>query len=220
MFNFYDVVSQDNEIKNPGYDKHKISLLGGGFRAIINSGSGTGKTCALMNLIHLFNKTFQHIDICVKDKHEKLYEHLGDTLNTKKNPDAVSFYENGATPEMSDNGAIKLIVYDDLLFENQDEIKKYYIYSRKKNYSNIYISQQFHKIPLSIRQNTEYFIFGKNMLKKDLDNVFDIMNTDKLSKSEFRDIYNHYTAPNLNVILIDLNRREIRHNITDLITEF
>lgn len=220
MFNFYEVVSKDEDINNPNYEKHKISLLGGGFRMIINSGSGTGKTCALMNLIHLFNKTFQHIDICVKDKHEKLYEHLDKTLNTKKHPNIVSFYEDGEIAPMVNDGLVKLIVYDDLLFENQAEIKKYYIYSRKKKYSNIYISQQFHKIPLSIRQNTEYFIFGKNMLKKDLDNVHDIMNTDKLSKAEFRNLYNEYTAPSLNVILIDLNLREIRHNITDLITNF
>ncbi len=187
---------------------------------IINSGSGTGKTCALMNLIHLMNKTFQHIDICVKDKQEKLYEHLGTTLNTKKNPDTVSFYENGLVPAMVKDGLVKLIVYDDLLFEDQTAIKKYYIYSRKKWYSNVYISQQFHKIPLAIRQNTEYFVFGKNMLKKDLDNVHDIMNTDKLSKIEFRNLYNEYTAPPLNVILIDLTLREIRHNITDIIAKF
>jgi hypothetical protein len=220
MFNYYEVVEKDKEISNPNYETHKISLLGGGFRMIINSGSGTGKTNSLLYLISLFSKTFQHIDICVKSKNEKLYEHLDKCLNTKKYPDTVSFYEDGEIPDMKNDGLVKLIVYDDLLFENQSEIKKYYIYSRKKNYSNAYLSQQFHKIPLSIRQNTEYFIFGKNMLKKDLDNVHDIMNTDQLTKPEFRNLYTEYTKAPLNVILIDLNRREIRHNITDLITKF
>jgi hypothetical protein len=162
--------------------------------------------------------TFQRIIICVKSKLEPLYEHLIETLNTEKNPKAIEVHENGEIPPMINDGLSKLIVYDDLLFEKQSDINKYYIYSRKKGYSNIYISQQFFKIPLTIRQNTEYFIFGKNLLNRDLNNIYQILNTE-MPLSDFKRIYRTYTKEPMNTIIIDLNLKNIRHNITDIIAE-
>ena len=117
MINFYEIVKQDKKLKNPHYKNHQIELP---FRMCIASGSGTGKTNSLMNLLTLMDKTFHKIIVCVKSFNEPLYEHLVAILKDK-----VEVYEDGEVPPMTNDGLSKLIIFDDLLYDKQGPIKQY-----------------------------------------------------------------------------------------------
>lgn len=211
MINFYEYTKRDKILKNPNYKNHGIELP---FRMCIASGSGTGKTNALCNLLMLMDKTFHKIIICVKCINEPLYEHLALTLGDK-----VEFYEDGEIPPMITESVdkkgspmSKLIVFDDLLYDNQSPIKQFYIRGRKKFYSSIYISQSFHGIPMDIRKNAQYFILGRSLLDKDLRVILTSF-TSNLTRDEFVRIYRQFTDKPLDVMLIDINKKIITHNI-------
>jgi hypothetical protein len=204
MFNFYNIVKKNKEFKNPNYDLHGITLP---FRMAVASGSGTGKTNSILNLITMMNGTFQKIILCVKSADEPLYQHLITTLK-----DSVEVYEDGEIAKIVDDGLSKLIIFDDLLYEKQEEIKKFYIYGRKKGYSSIYISQSFHGIPIDIRKNCQYFILGRSLLNKDLKIILTSF-TSNLTNDEFVRLYREFTDKPLDVMLVDIENKNIRHNI-------
>lgn len=204
MINFYEIVKQDKKLKNPHYKNHQIELP---FRMCIASGSGTGKTNSLMNLLTLMDKTFHKIIVCVKSFNEPLYEHLVAILKDK-----VEVYEDGEVPPMTNDGLSKLIIFDDLLYDKQGPIKQYYIRGRKKGYSSVYISQSFHGIPMDIRKNCQYFILGRSLLDKDLKIILTSF-TSNLTREEFIKIYRAFTDKPLDVMLIDIDKKRIVHNI-------
>ena len=204
MINFYEYTKQDKKLKNPNYKHHGIDLP---FRMCIASGSGTGKTNALCNLLTLMDKTFHKIIICVKSFNEPLYEHMASILKDK-----VEIYEDGEVPPMTDDDLSKLIVFDDLLYDKQNPIKQYYIRGRKKGYSSIYISQSFHGIPMDIRKNCQYFILGRSLLDKDLKIILTSF-TSNLTREDFVRIYRHFTDKPLDVMLIDIDKKRIVHNL-------
>lgn len=205
MFNFYNIVKKDKEFKNPNYDLHGITIP---FRMCVASGSGTGKTNSILNLVSMMNNTFQKIILCVKSVDEPLYQHLIKTLGEN----SVEVYEGGQIAPILDDGLSKLIIFDDLLYEKQEDIKKFYIYGRKKGYSSIYISQSFHGIPIDIRKNCQYFILGRSLLNKDLKIILTSF-TSNLTNDEFVRLYRKFTDRPLDIMLIDIENKNIRHNI-------
>lgn len=76
-----------------------------------------------------------------------------------------------------------------------------------------YISQSYYQTPKFIRDNCQMFILGRNLLKKDLRMILTIFPTE-LSIDEFSNIYNELTAEPLDVIIIDIEKRLVRRNIT------
>lgn len=218
--NFYEHLKTEKTI-NPNKDKHGISIP---FRMLYAAPSGAGKTNGLMNLIVHMNKTFHEIILCVKSSDEPLYEMLINKLGDS----AVKVYEDGEVPPLTDYSSMdektkrlkrndkyqRLIVFDDLITEKKANLKakEYYVKGRKLGFSMCYIGQSFFQIPKMIRDNCQYFILGRNLLKKDLRMILTCFPTD-LSLDEFTQLYNELTSESLDTMLIDINKRIIRRNI-------
>ena len=83
----------------------------------------------------------------------------------------------------------RLIVFDDLITDrNANKIaSEYYIKGRKVGFSMCYISQSFYQIPKIIRDNTQLFILGRNLLNKDLRMILSTFPTE-LTIEEFRNL--------------------------------
>lgn len=217
--NFYNYVGKVEKKINPNYDIHGID---NNFRMCIAAPSGSGKTNALMNLILHMDKTFHEIIICVKSADEPLYEMM---INKLKN---VIVYENGEIPPLSDFSKIddktkrlkridkkqRLIVFDDLITDKKANLlaSEYYIKGRKLGFSMCYIGQSFYQIPKLIRDNCQYFLLGRNLLKRDLRMILSAFPTD-LSLDDFADLYNHLTSEDLDTVLINLEKKYISKNI-------
>lgn len=217
--NFYELLPKKEKVINPNFKEHGINIP---FRLLIAAPSGSGKTNALMNLITLMDKTFHEIIICVKSADEPLYNMLIDKLPN------IIVYEGGEVPEISKYSILdektkrlkrldkkqRLIVFDDLITDrNANKIaSEYYIKGRKVGFSMCYISQSFYQIPKIIRDNTQLFILGRNLLNKDLRMILSTFPTE-LTIEEFTELYNELTEEPLDVILIDIEKRQLRRNI-------
>lgn len=223
--NFYKTIKKGKPTINPNIDKHGIGIP---FRMCIASGSGTGKTHALCRLIYEFGKAFHEIIVCVPTSDEALYQMLDDRLNTPKHK-GVIFYEDGEIPPITNygvkdsNNRIKrkdnlqrLIVFDDYMGNKKanTEIKQYYLRGRKCGFSSVYISQNFYQIPRDVRVNTELFMLGRNIQKRDIRSILSIFSVD-LDLDKFTEIYNILTANPLDTILIDQINKTIRKNVVE-----
>lgn len=218
--NFYEHAKKKAPAINPNYNVHGV---GPNFRMSIAAPSGSGKTNMLMNLIHLMNKTFHEIIICVKSADEPLYELLSDKLEGR-----VQIFEGGEVPDLEKFNRLdektnkmkridakqRLIVFDDLVLDKgaNAAAKSYYVKGRKLGFSMVYISQSFFQIPKMIRDNCQYFILGKNLLSKDLKLVLSCFPTE-MSVREFANLYSQLTAEPMSCVLIDIDKRTIRRNI-------
>jgi hypothetical protein len=217
--NFYDFVKTEKTI-NPHLDKHGISVP---FRMLYAAPSGAGKTNGLMNLLVHMDKTFHEIILCVKSSDEPLYNLLINRLG-----ESVRLYEDGEVPSIREFSTIdtktqklkridkyqRLIIFDDLITDAgaNAKAKEYFTKSRKLGMSNLYVGQSFFQIPKMIRDNCQYFVLGRNLLRKDLRMILTCFPTD-LTLEEFTDLYNEMTDEPLDTMLIDINKKIIRRNI-------
>jgi hypothetical protein len=215
FINFYTLTKKEKKFNNPQYNKHKIEIP---FRMCISAPSGSGKTSFLCNILTAFDNTFYQIVICLKNKAEPLYEMIEEKLNKKSSQ--VVIYEDGEIPKLTNygkDGKPRLIVFDDLLYDNQSEIKQYFIRGRKVgHFSCIYISQSYFKIPKDIRVNCQYIVLGRNLLKRDLNIILQEISSD-LSLDELMKYYSLATEEPMHVLFIDLVNRNLRHNLYKVI---
>lgn len=221
VVNFYNIVKKENKAINPNYSIHKIKVP---FRMVVAGPSGTCKTLSVLNLIYQMNKTFHEIIYCIKTADEPLIKHLENKTNAQ-------IFENGEIPPLSNycfedpqtkrlkskDKLQRLIIFDDLMLDKKanEIIKEYYIKGRKVcgGFSSIYISQSYFQIPKLIRDNTQYFILTKNLLKKDLKMILSLFPA-RLSLQEFYNLYEELTKGDINFVLIDIENRRVAQNIT------
>ena len=210
LINFYDHIKGDKK-HNPNYEIHKIELP---FRGLINCASGGGKSNLFCNLLYEMNNTFHKI-IIVSKAEEPLYNMLQNKLKN------ISIHYEGQIPEIAkmNKGQNGLIVFDDMVLTHNNKIGEMFIRGRKLGYSCIYISQSFYGTPKIIRQNVNYIWLGKGMSKRDLRLILSEFAMG-ISVNDLEQIYNDLTREQMNFMMIDLNKRNIRHNIKDIILEF
>lgn len=211
LINFYETIKQQ-KTHNPNFDKHKISLP---FRAIIACGSGGGKSNLLLNILYQMNNTFTKIIICSMHE-ERLYN-----MVQKRLKDNVEIYYEGIVPELkpAPKNENYLIVFDDLCLNKIPAIGQYFIRSRKMGYSCIYISQSFYKIDKLIRINSYYIWLGRGLMSRDLNLILNEFAVG-LNKEEFTRMYNELTREQMNFMMIDLQNRNIRKNINELVYQY
>lgn len=210
LINFYEHMKTDKK-HNPNYENHKIELP---FRGLINCSSGGGKSNLFCNLLYEMNNTFHKI-IIVSKAEEPLYDMLQDKLKN------VSIHYEGNIPEIEKmkKGQNGLIVFDDQILTPNNKIGEMFIRGRKLGYSCIYISQSFYGTPKIIRQNVNYIWLGKGMSKRDLRLILSEFAMG-ISVDDLERIYNDLTKEQMNFMMLDLNKRNIRHNIKQIILEF
>lgn len=132
-------------------------------RALLVGSSGSGKTNLLLNLILKENGIdFDYLFVFSKSIEQKAYSDLRtayEEIEEKHNKKIAYFFNNcedliplDECPEDS------LVVFDDCLMDKQDKIKEYFIRSRHKNISCVYLTQSFTKVDLQVIRNNVNFI--------------------------------------------------------------
>lgn|SRR5699024_2027941 len=177
-------------------------------RGCIIGKSGCGKTNLLMNLLLGEFDSFDFLDydhlyIYGKSLHQPEYELLNTCyrFNNSKN-DTFKCFKNKINPirqlknpevyiEMSDDlNSIpdpvdfnkkdkNIVIFDDVMLENQNNIESYYTRGRHNNIDCFYISQNYFKLPRqTIRENSNLFFIFKQ----------DQMNVNKIYNDHCNDI--------------------------------
>lgn len=211
LINFYSQIKENKKI-NPYYDIHQIEVP---FRLLCCCASGGGKSNFILNLLYEFHNTFHRIIIITKAE-EPLY-----TMLQKKLKDRVEIYYDGDIPEFEklEDNQNGLIIFDDMVLTPDKRIGEIFIRGRKLGYSSIYISQSFYGTPKITRQNVNYVALGKGINKRDLRMILSEYSIG-LSVSELEQIYFQITKEHMHFMMIDLHKRNLRHNIKDILVEF
>ena len=156
--NMYEKMPQSllRKSDNPNFNLHGIKLPA---RICVSAPSGSGKSNMVVNFISLCSQgkgTFSKIHIVTKDSDEALYNFL-----KLKNP-AIQITEGLHTlPDLKkfDKDEQSLVVIDDLcLSKDQSSVLDYFIRCRKCGVTVMYLSQSYFKIPLIVRQNSNYLV--------------------------------------------------------------
>ncbi len=149
--------------------KRVNSLFPNTMRAAILGPSGCGKTNVLLTIL-MYKKPFYNIYLCSKTAQQNKYRLLDDLVGQhnadQKGRKKVSFHtidnvEDLPPPERVKSEAI--IIFDDVLTENQTRIAEYFMRGRHNKISCFYLAQSYTKIPkkAGIRENFNYFVIFK-----------------------------------------------------------
>jgi hypothetical protein len=152
--------------------------------------------------------TFSDILVLTKDADEPLYNFLklkSSQIQIKEGlhnlPDLKKF----------DKDENHLVVIDDLvLAKDQTQVCDYFIKCRKSNVTIVYISQSFFKIPIIVRQNSNYMIILKAGNKRSLNLMLSEFSVG-CSKAQLLGMYEYATAEKLNAFIIDVEESDPDH---------
>jgi guanylate kinase len=139
---------------------------------VISGATGCGKTNLLLHLLKEKNLlNYNHIYVYSATLHQPAYEHLKDYFNTLEKIvqqklnlsiqiaqffDADTEIMNPSELDMSKN---HIMVFDDVMLQDQSVIKDYFCRGRHNNVNVFYLCQSLHKIAKHcIRENANIFI--------------------------------------------------------------
>ena len=122
-----------------------------------------------------------------------------------------SFYESAEdVPDPRDLSAENknLMIFDDLLLENQNKCESFYIRGRHSNVDCFYLSQNYFKLPRqTIRENANFIC----LFPQDLKNIYHIYNdhvSQDMTKEEFRALCKKAWAVQHGFVVIDLTSKK------------
>ena len=220
IVNFYElpkIRALSTKTINPYYHQHGLKVP---FRMIILGSTGSGKTNALMNLIHQCQNTFHKI-IIITAAEEQFYTHLqneftSDLVTVKYSLDYMRTFN-----ESHFFGQTLCIFDDQINVKDQRCIEELFIRGRKKNVSLVYLSQSFFKISKIIRLQTQYVLIVKSSSDRDLKLVMSDYSLGT-TKEQMVAMYDRICNQNVfgDFLMIDLNApqsRTFRHNFDKII---
>jgi len=129
-------------------------------RCLIIGSSGSGKTNLLSNIIIKYWIPFENLYIFTKNIKQPIYEKMKNVFDGVD--DVETYISNEEIVSVDDCESDSLVVFDDYILDKQDRIKDYFVRSRSKNISCIYISQNYSLLDLkAIRTNCNFLIIFK-----------------------------------------------------------
>ena len=206
MINFDDYFNE----KKPEHNKNWLHTPDQPYRILVISGSGSGKTNALLNLTEKptrIDKIYSH----TKDPYEAKYQYL---INIREKVGIDHFDDPKAFIEYSndmhyvyknideynlDKEREILIVFDDMIADMISNKKlnsivtKLLIRGRKLNISIVFIMQSYFKVTKDVRLNTTHFFITKILNKRELQHTAQNHSSD-ISTKDFINIYREGTA--------------------------
>lgn len=183
------------------------------FRLFVYSPSGGGKTTMILNLVYKYLE-YDTITIYAKNADQDTYEELIERLKEIEEDTNKQFTHIGSTADeilpidSYDAELQNLIIFDDFLIDKQANklIQEYFIRSRHKNCSLMYLSQKYYEPSdtalKGIRDNCNYFALFKgaggislNQMCRDL--------AGHLSKDVFEKMYKQVVSKPFGFLVVD-----------------
>ena len=184
MINFDDYTNENETEQNKNWPYTPDHP----YRILIIGCSGSGKTNALLNLIHN-QQDIDKIYLYAKDPYEDKYQYLinkRESVGLKHFNDPKAFIEY--SNDMQDvykninyynpNKENKiLIVFDDMIADMinnkklNSTVTELFIRGRKLNISLVFITQSYSKVPKDVRLNTTSFLSQKFQTKENFNKL-------------------------------------------------
>lgn len=196
------------------------------YRILITGPSGQGKTNLAFNLI--FELTYWDKLYVVskmvnsEDKYIKLQDWVKKIEFDVQEETGVedlqigffysSFDEFPNVDDLDENCQNLVLIDDMITVKNQSKIEEFFIRSRKKNCSIIYLTQSFYRTPKLIRDNcTDFAIFNVES-KRELQEISKTVAT-RISYQKFVDLYKECIANDYGFIYIDRREKNLCKHI-------
>lgn len=148
--------------ENKSHIKHS-ALLPNSIRCIICGPSNCGKTNVMLSLlIHENGLKFKNIYLYSKTALQPKYRYLHNVV--KRVPNVKLFIFNEEKEVISPNDAFSdsVIIFDDIICENQTNIRNYFTMGRHNRIDCFYLAQTYSKIPKQLlRDNANFLIIFK-----------------------------------------------------------
>ena len=214
MTNFDEYTNENRMKHNPNWP-----YIGHPYRILVIGGSGSGKTNALLNLIHN-QSDIDKIYLYAKDPYEAKYQFLINKrecvginrLNDRKafieySNDMHKVYKNIDNYNPDKENKV-LIVFDDMIADMINNKKlnsivtELFIRCRKLNISLVFISQSYFKDPKDVRNNSTHFFIMKIPNKRELQQIA-INHSSDINTKDFINIYKKCTDKPYSFLVID-----------------
>lgn len=194
-----------------GNDRKKTKrhgdLLPNTIRSIICGPSNCGKTNALISLLESPNGLrFHNVYIFSRTLEQDKYKYLENVLKPIKGLGYYTFSanENVIPPEKAKRNSV--IIFDDVITENQDIIRSYFCMGRHRAIDCFYLAQTYTRIPKHlIRDNANFII----LFKQDETNLKHIFNDYSIGcdmkYDQFRNLCNQCWSEKYGFVVIDLD---------------
>lgn len=143
-------------------DNKEISLFEIPSRVLVVGASGCGKTTLLYNMIISYWIPYKNLYIFSKNIDQPVYKKLKKIFNGISSIN-IHFSDDDII-SVDDCEPNSVVVIDDFLLENQKLIMEYFIRSRSKNISVIYLTQSYTSVDIkTIRNNlTVLIVFNQS----------------------------------------------------------
>lgn len=217
-----EIQNYDNFIEHKEYINKNPLAPQHPFRLLITGPSASGKTNITFNLIfdlvywdrlYVVSKM-----VNTEDKYLKLQDWVAKIQNDieqeTQNYDVTISHFYDKFEDLPDVDSFEeqfqnLIIIDDMItVKNQNKIAEFFIRSRKKNCSVIYITQSFFDVPKLIRKNcTDFFIFDVGQVRE----MREISKTvaTRISYEDFQRLYKECVTTPFGFVYIDTRSKDL-----------
>jgi hypothetical protein len=157
-------------------------------RCVLIGSSGAGKSNLLLNLLLskdvkiTYNRVYMIVKDLTEDKTKYLQKYFSDIeiKIKKKTGETIKIFTLSDKlediPDLDtalDKDMQNLLILDDLItVKNQKIVEDYFIRSRKKNTTCIYLTQSYFKVPKVIRLNSDYFFLFSVPSRREMTNLY------------------------------------------------
>lgn len=144
------------------YQRHG-NLLPSTIRCILCGPSNCGKTNVMVNLLINENGlNFTNVYLYTKTADQSKYQFLRHVFDLVPNASLYIYNNNRDVIELKDVKRNSVMIFDDIICENQNDVRNYFSMGRHKNIDCFYLAQTYSKIPKQlIRDNANFFIIFK-----------------------------------------------------------
>ena len=212
-FEIEDIVSQAKSKSESKYRNPNKLAPQHPFRMSIVGESGSGKSNLVANMILKNILSFDKVIVVARNPDQEIYDLLKERFEAvaeEKDKPLHDFFKIVSRvkdfPKIEDfSGKFQvLIIWDDWLLDNAANkiIDDYYVRSRHKNISNMYLAQSFYSVPKIVRKNSNYFILFRGLNHRDLSLLYQDLGFG-IDKDLFIQIYDEATKEKYSWILID-----------------
>lgn len=199
-----------NKVKIQNYEKGKIkknkrcSLAPNTPTNILISGStGAGKTNLLCNLIYDL-MSWNNIYVYTPNLQEDKYINLQTACESAGGGESIFSQEIDLTVDDMDSSSHNIVVFDDWITtdaKTMSIINDYFIRGRKRNCTNIFLTQSYYDTPKMIRLNCNYFFIFKLRDRREIMELYKSHGT--MSKEDFAKMVLEATSMPYDFLCID-----------------
>lgn len=187
--------------------KRHSDLLPNSIRCIICGPSNSGKTNVLLCLVENPNGLrFENVYVYSKTLEQEKYRYLESILKPIKGMGYYTFSANDQVIPPSKAKPNSIIIFDDVICDNQNNIREYFCMGRHRGIDCFYLSQTYTRIPKHlIRDNANFLI----LFKQDETNLRHIFNDYSIACDmkfeQFRDLCNKCWSEKYGFVVIDMD---------------